>query len=60
MYRRRESRLIRHCPCRQPAGRILAVEDGALAAMLEERAEAMEREVAQKDAALRKRLETEP
>lgn len=42
------------------AARILAVEDGALAAMLEERAEAMEREVAQKDAALRKRLETKP
>ena len=42
------------------AARILAVEDGALAAMLEERAEAMEREVAQKDAALRERLETEP
>ena len=35
-------------------------EDGALAALLEERAEAMEREVAQKDAALRERLETEP
>ena len=42
------------------AARILAVEDEALAAALEERAEAMEREVAQKDAALRGRLEAEP
>ena len=42
------------------SARILAVEDEALAAALEERAEAMEREVAQKDAALRKLLETEP
>ena len=42
------------------SARILAVEDEALAAALEERAEAMEREVAQKDAALRGRLEAEP
>ena len=39
------------------AARILAVEDDALAAALEERAAAMEREVAQKDAALRERME---
>ena len=42
------------------AARILAVEDGGLAAALEERAAAMEREVAQKDAALAARLETAP
>ncbi len=41
------------------AARILAVEDEALAAALEERAAAMEQEVARKDAALRERLEGE-